>query len=148
MGNSNVNIIHIMNLTKIECFHGGITRMLLECGFDSRKVLNAVNSWVGEQNVEDRGSKQTAKLSGTVLKSGEDRRKIVIDQTVKRRAASKVTPQGTLYAFSEEVGKVADKYGVALMPCEFPPIVNDWLSAKAESFKLAPKAEATAPVEA
>ena len=137
-----------MSLTKIECFHGGITKLLTDAGLDSRKVLNAVNSWVGEQSVEERGSKQTAKLSGTVLKSGEDRRKIVIDQTVKRRAASKVTPQGTLYAFSEEVGKVADKYGVALMPCEFPPIVNDWLSAKAESFKLAPKTEATAPVEA
>ena len=128
-----------MSLNKIPCFHAGISRLLLEMGLDSKKVLNAVNSWVGEQTVEDRDSRQTAKLSGKVLKSGEDRRMIVIDQTVKRRASGMVTPQGQLYAFSEEVEKLATKYGVSLLPMEFPAMVNTWLGAKAVSFKLEPK---------
>lgn len=138
-------IANVMNIHKIESFHGSVTANLVSRGLDSAKVLNAVNSWVGEQKSEMVKDDAKAKMAGKETKGG-DKRVIRIDRITKTRVETALCPQGMLYAFNDEFGAVADKYNVRSEVIELPPMVETWLTNKADSFRKREKVEEAAPV--
>lgn len=124
-------------MNKIGSFYGGISAYLLGQGLDSVRILNAVNSWVGEQSPNADKTKVASKatLSGKILKSGEDKRRITISDSRKESTQTKATPQGILYAFDSSLRQIAEKFEVSLPVEELPLDVRLWIDSK-ESFRL------------
>lgn len=114
----------------IECFNGAVTSVLHNLGLDSVKVLNAVNSWVGEIN-HGEGKDDTikvstgAKVSGMVTKKAGDKRIVTITESEKRVAKRAWTWQGALYALSTACDDMVARHGVCIEVTELPAEVRE-----------------------
>ena len=104
-------------------------------GLDVAKVTTAVNSWRGSQKADaSKGSLKTgAKLSGRVLKSGEDKRAIRLTDSEKSVAVCSYSGAGALLALSDSFRELETRHGATVTGIILPGEVVLWLTR--DSFK-------------
>ena len=119
----------------VETFVACVAVAIEELGLDTAKVLTACNSWRGSQKADSsKGSlKTSAKLSGRVLKSGEDKRAIRLTDAEKSVAICSYSGAGALLALSDACRELETRHGVTLASIELPGEIVDWLTR--DSFK-------------
>ena len=136
-------------MNKLNYFNGAVSAALTRNGYDSAKVLSAVNAVVCGIEARADKTKVTTKatLAGKVTEKAGDKRTITIRESERRQSAAiAYSPQLALYALSSACDQLTDRHGVSLEIGEFPPAVALWLSR--DSFRL-PKAVAIGePAEA
>lgn len=113
----------------VELFACVVSAAIVELGYDPAKVLAACNSWRGSQKADaSKGSlKTSAKLSGRVLKSGEDKRAIRLTDSEKSVAVCSYGGAGALLALSDGCRELETRHGVNLVKIELPVEIADWI---------------------
>ena len=136
-------------MNKLNCFNGAVSAALTRNGYDSAKVLSAVNAVVcGIESRSDK-TKVTSKatLAGRITEKAGDRRTVTIRESERRQSeAVAYSPQLALYALSSACDQLTDRHGVSLEIGEFPLSVALWLSR--DSFRLPKPTAIGEPVEA
>ncbi len=115
----------------VEMFAGCVVVAITALGLDASKVLAACNSWRGSQKADaSKGYslKTSAKLSGRVLKSGEDKRTVRLTDSEKSVSVSSYSPAGALLALSDGVRELETRHGVSVGEIVFPAEIADWLA--------------------
>lgn len=114
----------------VEAFAGCIVSAIASLGYDADKVLAACNSWRGSQKADSaKGSlKTSAKLSGRVLKSGEDKRTVRLTDSEKSVSVANYSPAGALLALSDSIRDLESRHGVSVGEIVFPAEIADWLA--------------------
>ena len=138
-------------MKELASFNGAVTAAIHSLGLNSRKVLNAVNAWVGSLEVSDSPESKDkvditakAKLSGKVTAKGDDKRVITIVESEKRKVVRKHTWQGALYALSTACDELVERHGITLEISTFSPEIESALSR--DSFRDKASAPVAAPV--
>ena len=136
-------------MNKLNCFNSAVSAALIRNGYDSAKVLSAVNAVVcGIESRSDK-TKVTSKatLAGRITEKAGDKRTVTIRESEKRQSAAiAYSPQLALYALSSACDQLTDRHVVSLEIEEFPPEVETWLSR--DSFRVNRPAAIGEPVEA
>lgn len=130
----------------IATFNGAVTSKLHSMGLNSKAVLCACNAWRGSVKGEETKSGNIAKvkLTGTVNKSGEDKRTLTVsDKTSITAKKLEVTMPGLLVAISDGLTELTDKLGISVGEITFPDVLVEWLEGT-PAFR--PKTETTANV--
>lgn len=136
-------------MNKLTCFNGAISAALTRDGYDSGKVLSAVNAVIC--GIEARADKTKvvtkATLAGKETEKHGDKRTVTIRESERRQSAAiAYSPQLALYALSSACDQMTDRHGVSLEIGEFPPAIALWLSR--DSFRVNRPAAIGEPVEA
>jgi len=121
-------------MKELASFNGAVTAAIHNLGLNSRKVLNAVNAWVGSLEVSDAPESKDkvditakAKVSGKVTAKGDDKRVVTITESEKRKVVRKHCWQGALYALSTACDEMTDRHGVVLEISAFSPEIESAL---------------------
>lgn len=123
MGHEEATMKHVETLV------GSVVVALEELGLDPAKVLTALNSWRGSQKADaSKGTlKTSAKLSGRVLKSGEDKRAIRLTDAEKSVAVCTYSGAGALLALSDSLRELETRHGVTVDKIILPAEVLGWV---------------------